>query len=264
MSMAWQQPSPRGRRRPYRQRPRHESSSRLILGTFAVLALGCASLSWRLGHHTEIQAEVGDSWLAQSLVGGDGDGPAAAAAADDDVPTEERVIIHFSTDCTTFQHWQALTLLDSAVRVGQRGAIVRVVSGCEKASSLTGEEQLTEERVRADHERFLGGDDSTPFRFHLLFIGDMTAIGSAGARYKFATKCKALHHWIDELGGGTLRDVVGDGVPGAEEDHDVAVVSIGTACWLACLAARPATCPASFLPTAHFVPQTHISNIYRP
>lgn len=38
---------------------------------------------------------------------------------------------------------------------------------------------------------------------------------------------QSLHYWIDELGGGTLKDVVGDDVPGAEEDHDVAVVSIG-------------------------------------
>lgn len=38
---------------------------------------------------------------------------------------------------------------------------------------------------------------------------------------------QSLHYWIDELGGGTCRDLVGDDVPGAENDHDVAVVSIG-------------------------------------
>lgn len=132
-------------------------------------------------------------------------------------------------DCTSFQHWQALTLLDSAVRVGQRGAIVRVVSGCEQAASLTGEDQMTVEQVRADHARFLPPDADLPFRFHLLFIEDMSTIGSGAtaARYKFATKAQSLHYWFDELGGGTLRDVVGDGVPGAEDDHDVAVVSIG-------------------------------------
>jgi hypothetical protein len=31
-----------------------------------------------------------------------------------------------STDCTSFQHWQSLLLLESAARVGQRGVITRV------------------------------------------------------------------------------------------------------------------------------------------
>lgn len=230
--MAWRPPPPsptRGRRRyPYRRR-RGEGSGRVALILLAVFAFGCACLSWRLGHHTQIEAELQGSWLARSLVGGVERAPPLLAA--DNVPAEDRVIIHFSTDCTTFQHWQALALLDSAARVGQRGAVVRVVSGCEQAESLTGEDQLTVEQVWADHVRFLsgGGDEGAPFRFHLLFVGDMSAIGSGAqaARYKFANKAQSLHHWFDELGGGTLRDVVGDGVPGAEADHDVAVVSIG-------------------------------------
>lgn len=156
----------------------------MILGMLAVFAVGCACMSWRLGHHTQIREELEGSWL-RSLVR---DGTGSASLSDDDVPVEERVIIHFSTDCTSFQHWQALTLLDSAIRVGQRGAIVRMVSGCEKDASLTGEEQLTESQVRADHERFLRGGDA-PFRFHLLFIDDMSTLSGSGARYKFATKC---------------------------------------------------------------------------
>ena len=34
---------------------------------------------------------------------------------------EDRIHIMFSTDCTSFQHWQAVLLLMSASRVGQRG-----------------------------------------------------------------------------------------------------------------------------------------------
>lgn len=227
--MAWRRPPPpqsptRGRRRPYRPR-RGEGSGRVVLGVLAAFAVGCACLSWRLGHHTQIQAELEGSWLARSLaVGGGG-----AGRGGHDVPAEDRVIVHLSTDCTSFQHWQALALLDSAARVGQRGAIVRVVSGCEQAESLTGEDQLTVEQVRKDHAHFLDGVAALPFRFHLLFIGDMSAIGSGAraARYKFANKAQSLHYWFDELGGGTLRDVVGDDVAGAEADHDVAVVSIG-------------------------------------
>lgn len=161
----------------------------MLLGVLAVFAVGCACMSWRLGHHTQVREELEGTWL-RSLVGG-GTGSASLP--------EERVIVHFSTDCTSFQHWQALTLLDSAIRVGQRGAIVRMVSGCDKGASLTGEEQLTEGQVRADHERFLRGED-VPFSFHLLFIDDMSTLSGSGARYKFANKgvfggCACVASW---------------------------------------------------------------------
>lgn len=172
----------------------------MALGVLAAFAVGCACLSWRLGHHHTqqvYQEEPGAAWLERSLVGG-----AGGALLLDDVQMEERVVIHFSTDCTSFQHWQALTLLDSAIRVRQRGAIVRMVSGCEKEASLTGEEQLTESQVRADHERFFLGDDSNeavPFRFHLLFIDDMSTLSGSGARYKFANKGGWTGHFGDVL-----------------------------------------------------------------
>ena len=38
--------------------------------------------------------------------------------------------IIFSSGCTWFQHWQAELLLGSAFKVGQRGRITRIVSGC--------------------------------------------------------------------------------------------------------------------------------------
>jgi hypothetical protein len=50
--------------------------------------VGCACMSWRLGHHTQIQEELTSSWLARSLVN---------EGSLDEVPAEDRVIIHFST-----------------------------------------------------------------------------------------------------------------------------------------------------------------------
>jgi hypothetical protein len=151
-----------------------------------------------------------------------------------DIPAEDRVIIHFSTDCTAFQHWQAMTMLESAERVGQRGAIVRVVCGCEQSASLTGDDQLTQEQIKAEHAAFAEHPTVAPrFRFHLLFIDDMMGIANNTVRYKFANKAQSLHYWLDKMGGGTLRDVVGPGVEldeeeeeEEEEEDDVAIVSI--------------------------------------
>lgn len=39
--------------------------------------------------------------------------------------------IVFSTGCNLFQHWQAEVLLASHFKVGQKGKITRVVSGCD-------------------------------------------------------------------------------------------------------------------------------------
>jgi len=43
---------------------------------------------------------------------------------------DEAIHILFSTDCSVFQDWQALVLFHSAHRVGQRGHITRLASGC--------------------------------------------------------------------------------------------------------------------------------------
>ena len=43
----------------------------------------------------------------------------------------EDIHIVFSTGCNYFQHWQAEVLLHSHMKVGQKGKITRVVSGCD-------------------------------------------------------------------------------------------------------------------------------------
>jgi hypothetical protein len=45
-------------------------------------------------------------------------------------PHDGEVHIVFSTDCGEYQNWQTLLLFHSARRVGQKGRITRIASGC--------------------------------------------------------------------------------------------------------------------------------------
>ena len=203
----------------------HEAREALERGPWLHMAAAAPPNSRNLGIHEAQEALERGPWLLHNMAAA---GPPSSTRKHD-VPAEDRVIIHFSTDCTSYQHWQAMTLLESAERVGQRGAIVRVVSGCEQATSLTGEDQLSQEQIRHDHAAFAdAGKVPAAFRFYLFFVDDMTSIGKGNttSRYKFAVKALSLHHWLDKLGGGTLRDVVGPTAIIDEDDEDVVIVSI--------------------------------------
>ena len=44
---------------------------------------------------------------------------------------EPQLHLVFSTDCSSYQHWQSYVLYYSAVQVGQKGTITRIISGCD-------------------------------------------------------------------------------------------------------------------------------------
>jgi hypothetical protein len=56
---------------------------------------------------------------------------------DPDLPaaprSENDIHIIFSTDCSALQHWQAMLLSYSAVRVGHTGPVTRIASNCTDA-----------------------------------------------------------------------------------------------------------------------------------
>ena len=57
--------------------------------------------------------------------------PNSPSAEDNEKYTPDDIHIVFSTGCNLFQHWQAEVVLHSHMKVGQRGKITRVVSGCD-------------------------------------------------------------------------------------------------------------------------------------
>lgn len=71
--------------------------------------------------------------------------------------------------------FQSLVLVESAARVGQRGSITRVVSGCERAKSLTDEPQMDPYQIRRDHE-IMANHSYYPFHFNLHFVHDLTIV----------------------------------------------------------------------------------------
>lgn len=108
---------------------------------------------------------------------------------------EDDIHIVFSTGCNLFQHWQAEVLLYSHQKVGQRGKITRVVSGCdteaekrEHAKFLTHPEGLGDEPVTlAELEK------SSNDRFNL----HVTPSFPGAKEFPWINKPMGLAHWLD-------------------------------------------------------------------
>jgi hypothetical protein len=94
------------------------------------------------------------------------------------VPEIADVHVVFSTDCSSYQHWQSIALWYAAQFAGQVGPITRVASGC----SLLQQEVIAEEWRRIDR--------TGTFRVH--FTPPMELPG----RYKYSNKPGGLLHWL--------------------------------------------------------------------
>ena len=93
---------------------------------------------------------------------------------------EDEFHVVFSTDCSAYQHWQSIACFYSAQRVGQRGTLTRIASGC------TPEE---EQDVGALH-RLL------PAQFQVHFTPDFKEDKKSGKRYDFYNKPFGILHWL--------------------------------------------------------------------
>mmetsp|Transcript_17211 Transcript_17211/g.19652 ORF Transcript_17211/g.19652 Transcript_17211/m.19652 type:complete len:527 (+) Transcript_17211:223-1803(+) len=112
-------------------------------------------------------------------------------AQSDEEPTHHLI---FSTDCSSFQHWQSYLLFHSALKVHQPGTVTRIASGCNDADS---------EKTKAWHEEHITQVMGPQFKLHLTphFSGVKDADGNVVGDYKFFNKPFGLKHWLEYAEG---------------------------------------------------------------
>jgi len=93
---------------------------------------------------------------------------------------EDGIHIIFSTDCTFFQDWQTLLVFHSAVRVGQKGAITRIASGCDEAKKL----------------ELIGLYAKLFPQYSVHFTPDYKRDGKTKKKYDFYNKPYGVQHWL--------------------------------------------------------------------
>eukprot|EP00038_Savillea_parva_P017475 m.20461 g.20461 ORF g.20461 m.20461 type:complete len:527 (-) comp3791_c0_seq1:94-1674(-) len=109
--------------------------------------------------------------------------------------SDDGIHIIFSTSCSLFQRWQAELLFFSHRKVGQRGRITRLVSGC-KAPKLEEGETTHRPDFFVDTGKI---SDAKEMRQSSNPIAVVYEPGSfkAGASFKFANKPYSVRQWID-------------------------------------------------------------------
>ena len=101
-----------------------------------------------------------------------------ASRSKNNAPPNIHIVV--STDCTAYQHWQAILLYYSARRVQQPGSITRIASGC----TIQQQHVIQEEWARID---------PTGQRFRVHFAPS-TALH--GGNYKYSNKPGGILHWL--------------------------------------------------------------------
>jgi len=95
----------------------------------------------------------------------------------------------FSTDCGKFQHWQSYLLFYSAMKVGQKGYVTRIASGCDEAQKV---------EVQKWHDEHVASAMSSMFTVHFTPHFSTVKNGKkAGGEYKFFNKPFGLNHWME-------------------------------------------------------------------
>ena len=123
-------------------------------------------------HHEETSSTVSEhpsSATSNAAV------PAVSSSGDDD-----RMHIVFSTDCSFFQDWQTLLVFYTATKVGQKGKITRIASGCSQ--------EKQDELVSLYKELFP--------QYGAHFTPDFKMDSKTQKKYDFYNKPYGLHHWL--------------------------------------------------------------------
>jgi hypothetical protein len=103
--------------------------------------------------------------------------------------------IIFSSGCNYFQHWQAEQVLATAFKVGQRGRITRIVSGCHDVSA---------ESVAHSHQTFPSGRNDLLVPLETLnrstnpYFGLYITPSFDGAKdFPWINKPSGIHHFVE-------------------------------------------------------------------
>ncbi len=141
-----------------------------------VFVLICSGLGYRE------YKRVGNTWQhnVNSVISAKED---AALAAD---PFH----VIFSTDCSSYQHWQSYLVYYSAYKVRQPGHVTRIASGC------------NEEETAAIQEWFEKHVQPMSTRFHLTLTPKFSSVknqttGEEVGDYKFFNKPLGLKYWLE-------------------------------------------------------------------
>ncbi|KAL7475584.1 hypothetical protein ACHAW6_001496 [Cyclotella cf. meneghiniana] len=126
--------------------------------------------------------------------------------------TNATLHVIFSTDCSSYQHWQSYLFFYSALKVKQPGYVTRIASGCD-------EQKLKEEREW--HETHIQNVMSDRFRIHFTpgYSGVKDELtGKVTGDYSFFNKPFGLKHFLEHSEFMGLSDV------GEMKNPDVIVI----------------------------------------
>ena len=93
---------------------------------------------------------------------------------------EDEMHVIFSTDCSFFQDWQTLLVFHSAVRVGQKGRITRIASGCE---------DIKQTELKSLYAKLFP-------QYSVHFTPDYKKDGKTKKKYDFYNKPYGVQHWL--------------------------------------------------------------------
>lgn len=106
--------------------------------------------------------------------------------------TADGTLLHmvFSTDCSSYQHWQAYLMFHSAMEVNQPGYVTRIASGCSKEEAKIAKEWHEKHITKPMSNRFI-----IHFTPHFSSVKDKD--GNTKGDYKFFNKPFGVLHWME-------------------------------------------------------------------
>lgn len=173
----------------------------LVLACFAVVSfLHSLHLHHRSGPTatTTILQDALQASKLRRVIGEDSSNPGTTTGT---IPPYHVV---FSTSCEPQQHWESYVLFFHAWKVGQRGTVTRIASGCSAKD---------EEELKTFHAQYIQTLNPS-FFLHLTpdFSRSKEYIRFGKARYKYMNKPYGLLHWLQRTFSNDTTSSDQDGI----------------------------------------------------